>query len=173
MSDALGAGEEEGDRTRILPATLLPVKRAITQATARDLDAVAPLFDAYRGFFAGHPDLAESRRFLAERFAAGDSVVFIAWRGGEAEGFIQLYPLWSSWHCRRIWFLSDLYVKETCRQRGAGQQLVERVVAYARETGASSVMVELPHREPHLAQFYAALGFHKDAVFDLARHVVA
>jgi GNAT superfamily N-acetyltransferase len=172
MNDALGAGEEEGGRKRILPATLLPTERAITRATARDLEAVAPLFDAYRGFFAGHPDLAESRRFLAERFAAGDSVVFVAWCGQEAEGFIQLYPLWSSWHCRRIWFLSDLYVKESRRQRGAGRQLVECVIAYARETGASSVMVELPHREPHLTAFYAALGFHKDSIFDLARHVV-
>jgi GNAT superfamily N-acetyltransferase len=172
MSAALGICEEEGRWKRILPPTLLPAERAITQATARDLAAVAPLFDAYRAFFAGRRDLAESRRFLGERLAAGDSVVFVAWRGDEAEGFVQLYPLWSSWHCRRIWFLSDLYVKESSRNRGAGRQLVERVVAYARETGASSVMVELPHREPHLSKFYAALGFHKDSVFDLARHVL-
>lgn len=172
MNEALGVGEEERRRKRILRATLLPIERVIAQATARDLAAVAPLFDAYRAFFAGYRDLDESRRFLAERLATGDSVVFVAWRGDEAEGFIQLYPLWSSWHCRRIWFLSDLYVKESCRQRGAGRQLVERVVAYARETGASSVMVELPHREPHLTEFYAALGFHKDSIFDLARHVV-
>jgi hypothetical protein len=47
--------------------------------------------------------------------------------------------------------------------------LVERVAAYAKETDASSVMVELPNREPHLERFYAKLGFHRDAVFDLAR----
>ncbi|MGB6713194.1 MAG: hypothetical protein WBE30_06185, partial [Candidatus Cybelea sp.] len=92
MNEALGAGEEERRRKRILAATLLPVERAITQATAGDLAAVAPLFDAYRAFFAGHPDFDESQRFLAERLATGDSVVFVAWRGDEAEGFIQLYP---------------------------------------------------------------------------------
>jgi GNAT superfamily N-acetyltransferase len=172
MNDALGAGEEDRWRKRILTATLRPVERTITRAAPHDLTAVVPLFDAYRSFFAGHRDLAQSRRFLAQRFATGDSVVFVAWRGDEAEGFVQLYPLWSSWHCRRIWFLSDLYVRESSRKHGAGRQLVERVVAYARETGASSVMVELPHREPHLSKFYASLGFHKDAVFDLARHVL-
>lgn len=68
--------------------------------------------------------------------------------------------------------MSDLYVKESARGRGLGRRLVESVVAYAAETNASSVMVELPHREPHLAAFYAKLGFHRDEVFDLARHLV-
>jgi hypothetical protein len=31
-------------------------------------------------------------------------------------------------------------------------------------------MVELPRREPHLAKFYAKLGFAKDEVFELARY---
>jgi len=144
----------------------------ITRAAHDDLTALAPLFDAYRGFFAGHPDIARSQRFLTERFAANDSVIFIAWADREAEGFIQLYPLWSSWHCRRIWFLSDLYVKESSRKRGVGARLVERVVQHARETDASSIMVELPRREPHLKAFYARLGFNPDELFELARYTL-
>jgi hypothetical protein len=31
-------------------------------------------------------------------------------------------------------------------------------------------MVELPRREPHLKDFYAALGFREDELFDLARY---
>lgn len=141
----------------------------IAQASLRDLDAVVPLFDAYRAFFAGPDDLMRSRNFLQDRLKARDSVVFFAYAGAQALGFIQLYPLWSSWYCRKIWFLSDLYVREESRKHGVGRRLVERAVDHAVETRASSMMVELPHREPHLAQFYARLGFHKDAVFDLAR----
>ena len=106
-----------------------------------------------------------------ERLERDESVAFVARDGVEAVGFIQLYPLWSSWYCRRIWFLSDLYVAERARERGVGRRLVERVLTHAAETGASSVMVELPHREPHLAAFYAKLGFRRDGVFDLARYV--
>jgi GNAT superfamily N-acetyltransferase len=141
----------------------------IARATVLDLEAVAPLFDAYRSFFAGTGDSARSRRFLYERLDAGDSIVFVARSGESAVGFIQLYPLWSSWYCARIWFLSDLYVREASRKHGVGRRLVERAVEHAVATGSSSVMVELPHREPHLRQFYARLGFHGDAVFDLAR----
>lgn len=141
----------------------------IARATTADADAVVPLFDAYRAFFAGPDDLARSRRFLEERLRAEDSIVFFAAADAHALGFIQLYPLWSSWYCRKIWFLSDLYVREESRKCGIGRRLVERSVEHAVATGASSIMVELPHREPHLKKFYASLGFHEDPVFDLAR----
>ena len=140
----------------------------IDLAGATDVAALVPLFDAYRAFFASG-NFEESHRFLAERFERGDSVIFIARSGDDAQGFIQLYPLWSSWHCRRIWFLSDLYVTESSRKHGLGRRLVERALAHAEQTDAASVMVELPHREPHLAEFYAKLGFARDPIFDLAR----
>jgi GNAT superfamily N-acetyltransferase len=145
---------------------------SIVTARSKDLADLVGLFDAYRDFFAGAHDAAESERFLAERLAREDSVVLLARSAARAEGFIQLYPLWSSWYCRRIWFLSDLYVSESSRGRGLGRRLVERALAHARETNASSVMVELPHREPHLREFYRKLGFEKDGVFDLARYPV-
>jgi GNAT superfamily N-acetyltransferase len=141
----------------------------IAQASPADLDAVAPLFDAYRAFFAGPDDLARSRSFLKDRLHVRDSVVFVARSDAQAIGFIQLYPLWSSWYCRKIWFLSDLYVREQSRKHGVGRRLVKRAIDHALETGASSMMVELPQREPHLEQFYASLGFGKDPIFDLAR----
>ena len=144
----------------------------ITRATGADVAALAPLFDAYRMFFTHRDRIDESLRFLADRFAREETVVFMGWSDGSALGFVQLYPLWSSWYCRRIWFLSDLYVKESARKHGLGQRLVGRVKVHAEETNASSVMVELPHVEPHLAAFYAKLGFHRDDVFDLARYVV-
>ncbi len=145
----------------------------ITRATVADVAAIAPLFDAYRAFFTKGNRLDESRRFLEERLARDESVIFVARDGEDAAGFIQLYPLWSSWYCRRIWFLSDLYVKEDARKRGVGRRLVERVIEYAHETKAVSVMVELPRREPHLEEFYRRLGFGRDEVFELARYTDA
>ncbi len=142
----------------------------IVKATEENLDELVPLFNAYRAFFNPDADPAASRPFLESRFRDGDVVIFLARVDDEATGFIQLYPLWSSWYCRRIWFLSDLYVTEKHRNAGVGKRLVERVKQFAFETGAGSVLVELPHSEPHLTDFYDRLGFHRDAVFDLARY---
>jgi GNAT superfamily N-acetyltransferase len=144
----------------------------IVRATRHDAGAISPLFEAYRSFFAGAA-AADGRRFLEERLAGEESVVFAAWQGDDAVGFVQLYPLWSSWYCRRIWFLSDLYVEESVRRHGIGAGLVRRVIAFAKESDASSIMVELPRREPHLAAFYANLGFGVDEVFELARFRLA
>lgn len=141
----------------------------VSRASADRATEVAPLFDAYRAFFTGGGKLAESERFLRARLSRGESVVFVADRDGSACGFAQLYPLWSSWHCGRIWFLSDLYVAEEARKHGIGAMLVEAVKEHARATRASSVMVELPQSEPHLYTFYDRLGFRRDDVFDLAR----
>jgi len=142
---------------------------SIRRATAADVDAIAPLFDAYREFFTRKPDLAVSRGFLAERLERDESVVFAAFDGAVAAGFLQLYPLFSSWYARRQWFLSDLYVDASLRALGIGRRLVEAAIAHADRTLARAILVELPYSEPHLARFYAQLGFERDEVFELYR----
>lgn len=135
------------------------------------MEHLVPLFTAYRGFFNPQADPAKSAGFLGERIRRDEAVIFMARDArGDAHGFVTLYPLWSSWHCRRIWFLSDLYVTPQRRGAGLGRRLVERVKTYAAQTHAASVMVELPRAEPHLYAFYDALEFHTDAVFELARY---
>jgi GNAT superfamily N-acetyltransferase len=140
----------------------------IRRCAPSDLDRLVPLFDAYRAFFAGgRPD--GSPEFLAERLERGDAVFLMAFAGELAAGFLTLYPLFSSWHATRIWFLSDLYVDERHRGAGTGKRLVEAARAVAHESGARSIMVEIPHREPHLVRFYDDLGFARDRDFDLYR----
>lgn len=141
----------------------------IRRATSADTGAIAPLFDDYRRFFTQAPDLDVSTRFLRERLEREESVVFAAFDGAEAAGFLQLYPLFSSWYARRQWFLSDLYVAPAFRERGIGKRLVEACAEYARQTHSRAVLVELPYSEPHLTRFYGELGFAKDEIFELYR----
>jgi ribosomal protein S18 acetylase RimI-like enzyme len=145
----------------------------IRTAGAGDLDSLAPLFDAYRSFFTKRPDLAVSREFLAERMQKNESVILGAFEDAACAGFLQLYPLFSSWYCRRQWFLSDLFVEPQFRERGIGKRLVRACVDYAAKTKGRAVLVELPVSEPHLVRFYEQLGFAKDAVFELYRAVLA
>jgi hypothetical protein len=53
---------------------------AVRQATISDLDLLAPLFDAYRQFYRKPGDLDLARRFLRERLAHNESIVFLAVR---------------------------------------------------------------------------------------------
>lgn len=142
---------------------------SIRRASADDVDALTPLYTAYRQHFNTQAQTEDSRPFLQQRFERDECVVFLAFEEDVACGFILLYPLWSSWYCKRIWFLSDLYVAPQQRNRGAGKMLVEQIKAFAMESGAKSVMVELPRSEPHLTAFYDSLGFARDPVFELAR----
>ena len=105
-----------------------------------------------------------------ERWARADSVLFLARLDEAPGGFAQLYPLWSSWYARRMWFFSDLYVAEAARGRGVATRLVESVKAYALETSAAGILLELPKNEPHLDRFYRKHGFVPDERFDLFRY---
>jgi ribosomal protein S18 acetylase RimI-like enzyme len=142
----------------------------IRTATIADLDAVVPLFESYRQFFAGASEPAESRAFLAERLERNESVVLAAFDDAHGcVGFLQLYPLFSSWYCKRQWFLSDLYVVESHRNLGIGRKLVDACIGYAKRSGSRSILVEIPFSEPHLVTFYTGLDFIKDDVFELYR----
>ncbi len=144
----------------------------IRRAQESDLGELVPLFDAYRSFFAGEKP-SGSRAFLAERLRENDAIFFLACSNSQIAGFLTLYPLFSSWHAARIWFLSDLYVREESRNAGIGRRLVEAAQAFARDNGSRSIMVEIPHSEPHLVQFYERLQFIRDRNFDLHRYYIA
>ena len=85
---------------------------AIRRATDADIARVAPLFDAYRSFYGQPPDIARADAFLRERLARGESALLLAERDGEALGFTQLYPLFSSVRTARLWLLNDLFVAD-------------------------------------------------------------
>lgn len=144
----------------------------IRQAVPADVENLVPLFDAYRAFFAG-PAPEGSQVFLTERLQKADAVFFMSFDGERATGFLTLYPLFSSWYATRIWFLSDLYVTPEYRKQKLGKNLVAAAQAFAQHRSSPSIMVEIPHREPHLIRFYELLGFERDKDFNLYRYYLS
>ena len=74
----------------------------IRQADARDVSALAPLFDLYRRFYGKQSDVALAEQFLRDRVRNGDSTILIAestTAGGAPLGFVQVYPTLSSLQC--------------------------------------------------------------------------
>lgn len=138
----------------------------VRQATVHDLDAVVPLFDAYRQFYRQPPDLERAREFLAERFRHHESVIFLAFDGGGAAvGFTQLYRLFSSVSATRKYLLNDLYVVAAARRSGAARQLIEAATAFARANGAASMSLSTAVDNRPAQQLYESLGWERDTGF--------
>ena len=135
------------------------------RATVADLAALVPLYDGYRQFYHQPSDLALAERFLRDRLTLEDSVIFLADTGGRAEGFTQLYPIWSSISASRAWVLNDLFVAPSARGRGVAQALLERARRHGEATGAAWLALSTG-RENHAAQrLYERLGWVRDTEF--------
>ena len=142
---------------------------SIVQAGPKHLDSVAPLFDAYRVFYRQKSDPALARSFISARLDAVDSVIFLATgtadEAGEALGFTQLYPTFSSVSARRSWILNDLYVAASVRRAGVGRALMERARRHAQETGAKGLALATQLENTKAQYLYESLGYRRDEEF--------
>lgn len=137
----------------------------LRQATVDDLDLIVPLFDAYRRFYRMASDPERAREFLLQRFMHQQSILFLAFTGGAAIGFTQLYPSFSSCSMARILILNDLFVTPDARRRGAGTALLDRAAAYGR--GIAAVRLELSTELTNTTAqaVYQMAGWKRDTVF--------
>jgi len=131
----------------------------VRRATADDLDHLVPLFDGYRRFYEQASDPDAARDFLKARLDGGDSVILLAEHDGEAIGFAQLYPLFSSVRMARIWILNDLFVDAGHRQRGAGRALLEAAQAFGEADGAAALQLETQRTNSLAQSLYTRLGW--------------
>jgi GNAT superfamily N-acetyltransferase len=138
---------------------------AIQQATVRDLDELAPLFDAYRQFYGQRSDIPAARAFLLHRFSHSESVIFIAIHDRKAVGFTQLYPSFSSISLARIYVLSDLFVTSTVRKKGTGRKLLEAAVDFGRLVGACQLTLETAKTNLTAQSLYESCGWTRDTEF--------
>ncbi len=136
----------------------------IAPAEENDLLEIGVLFDAYRQFYRQPPDVPGAQAFLADRFRKRESVIFVARSRGNAIGFVQLFPTFSSNAMRRLWILNDLFVTPSYRGRGIGSLLLARSKEFARETGASGVILETALDNP-AQKLYEAFGWRLDKSF--------
>lgn len=136
---------------------------AIRRATVADLDAVAPLFDAYRRFYGQPGDVPRARAFLAERMQAGESVVLLAKRDGTAVGFTQLYPMFSSVRTARMWVLNDLYVDADARRDGVARALLDAAAAFSRGDGAVRIVLETSVDNAAARALYRSAGWQEES----------
>jgi GNAT superfamily N-acetyltransferase len=134
----------------------------IVRATAADVDRIVPLFDAYRQFYKQKSDVAGAHAFISDRLQRDESVIFLAFDGDQAVGFVQLYPCFSSTAMKRMWILNDLFVTPEARRGGAAKALMERARQWAVETKADSLWLETAVDNYPAQRLYESLGWKRD-----------
>lgn len=139
----------------------------IAQATIRELDEAAVLFDEYRVFYGQESDVEGAKAFLFDRLEHGESVVFLAKdeADGSAVGFMQLYPLFSSVSMKRIWLLNDLYVQESHRSKQVGKGLLEAAREYAVLTKSKGLEIATQVTNLRAQKVYLEHGYVLDEEF--------
>jgi ribosomal protein S18 acetylase RimI-like enzyme len=135
----------------------------VIRATTAQLEAVAKLFDAYRGFYQQPSNFEQSRAFIAERMVGNESAIFLAQdENAEALGFVQLYPTFSSIDAHRTWLLSDLFTAPAARGRGIGRLLMNMARDFAQQTGAKGLVLETATDNVTAQGLYESLGYVRD-----------
>ena len=134
------------------------------RADASHLELIAPLFDAYRVFYRQPSNLAQSRAFVAERIARDESVIFLAQDDtGEALGFVQLFPTFSSIDAHRTWLLGDLFTTPNARGRGVATLLMNTARSYVVLSGGKGMVLETATDNFNAQRLYESLGYVRDS----------
>jgi ribosomal protein S18 acetylase RimI-like enzyme len=136
------------------------------RAGPNDVQRIAPLFDAYRGFYRQPSDLPLALRFLTARAERFESILFIAERGDEALGFVQVYPSFSSVRCAPTWVLNDLFVAPDARRFGVARALLQLVADDARKSGAAYIELATETSNATARALYEAEGYEREAGYE-------
>jgi ribosomal protein S18 acetylase RimI-like enzyme len=169
-------------------------------ATPADLDALAPLFDAYRQFYEQPANVALARAFLAQRMHSQESVILLAIRNspstvadaaattaistapstatsgeptGPIIGFCQLYPTFCSVEAQPIYALYDLFVQPEERRSGAGKALLLAAEQLAAAHGKARMDLTTARTNLTAQAAYESLGWVQDEVFFAYSKVIA
>lgn len=135
------------------------------QAVPTDLQALAPLLDAYRVFYGSVSDVEAASRFLLARFNNQESVLFIAIAEDIAVGLCQLYPSFSSVSLARTFILNDLYVVESYRKQGIATMLLQKASEFGKEFGAIRLTLSTAITNRAAQNLYEQAGWIRDQDF--------
>jgi GNAT superfamily N-acetyltransferase len=137
----------------------------IIRAQATQVDLIVPLFDAYRQFYGAPSEPAAARQFLLDRLTCNESVIFLAFQGKAAVGFVQLYPLFASVALQTLWLLNDLYVAFEARRQGVGETLLKEAEEFARTTGSRGLFLRTGTENFPAQRLYERCGWVRDEQF--------
>ena len=108
-----------------------------------DIEQLTKLFHEYLAFYnVNHFSCEDIERFLTDRLMKNESKIFIAKKGENIVGFVQLYPTFSSLSLKRVWILNDLFVGPGYRREGIADILMDEAEKFSKEGAAKGLSLE-------------------------------
>jgi ribosomal protein S18 acetylase RimI-like enzyme len=137
----------------------------VIHCTAAQLDILAELFNNYRIFYEQTNDLAASRAFIEQNLAQQRAKIFLLLDdAGTPVGFSQLYPAICSLAMRPYYYLSDLYIAKSARQKGHARYLMKYITDYFTKKGAQRLTLDTATSNKIAQSLYESLGYkHEEA----------
>jgi ribosomal protein S18 acetylase RimI-like enzyme len=130
------------------------------------VDEVSNLFDQYRQFYEKSADPEGCRRFIGERLANNESVIFAAnLADGPMVGFTQLYHSFCSVEMTELVYLYDLFVAPEARRRGVAKALMDAARKHAIHRRAGRLQLETAVDNLAAQALYESLGWKRDEAF--------
>lgn len=138
----------------------------IIKADSTAIDDLTQMFDRYRQFYQMDSNIAAAKQFMSDRLSLHDSIIYICYTAGKAQGFAQIYPSFSSVAMRRTWTLNDLYVNKGERRAGVARLLLNHTLEKARQAEIFSVKLVTAKDNLIAKSLYHSLGFQQNDRFD-------
>lgn len=133
----------------------------IIKAKLKHLNALIPLFDAYRVFYRQTSDLKAAEAFLRTRLEKQDTLIYMVYVEDQAVGFTHVFHSFSSVSMQPLFVLNDLFVEANYRKQGHGVALMDTVKALCKtlQYKGIALQTEITNPAQHL---YESLGWKKD-----------
>ena len=136
----------------------------VIESSRKYLTQLAKLVDEYRSFYNFEHSPGETEDFLLGLMDREDAVTFIALdeTTDTVMGFANLYPCYSTLALKRLWILNDIGVSKEFRGQGISKALIEKVMIFAKETGAVRVELKTDKANNLAINLYKSVGFKVD-----------
>jgi GNAT superfamily N-acetyltransferase len=133
--------------------------RALAAPTPAEIEALAAIFDQYRGHYDEAPDTTRSAAWLGENLRTGRLGAFVAEGGGRLVGFAITTEVPASLRLGHFWQVRDLFVLPTHRRLGVARALLAAVREAAIATGALRLVVQTEDDNDPALRLYAESGY--------------
>lgn len=133
----------------------------IRQANSEDLESLTSVFADYRSISGLEYDPENGRKFLEQRLAKKDCVIFIALIDGNIVGFTLLFPFFTPAGIKEMWLLNDIYIADEYRHQGVAQSLLSEAVFFSKKTNKCKVYLATKVDNVNSQTLFEKFGFKK------------